>query len=73
MRLLLVPLMIMCVAPRQGPRFTSELTACIYSIILGLTNGVLGSVPMIQAPTKVEDRHRELTGEYHIHSYRSCK
>ncbi|XP_066250775.1 equilibrative nucleoside transporter 4 isoform X1 [Euwallacea similis] len=62
MRLILIPLMIMCVAPRRSPKFSAEITAFIYSIILGLTNGILGSVPMIQAPTKVDDRHRELTG-----------
>ncbi|KAL1517052.1 hypothetical protein ABEB36_000867 [Hypothenemus hampei] len=61
-RLVLIPLMIMCVAPRESPRFSAEITAFINSILLGVTNGILGSVPMIQAPTKVEDRHRELTG-----------
>lgn len=62
-RLILIPLMIMCVAPRANPIFSAEITAFTFSIILGLTNGVLGSVPMIQAPTKVDDRHRELTGK----------
>ncbi|XP_018577817.1 equilibrative nucleoside transporter 4 [Anoplophora glabripennis] len=61
-RLIMIPLMIMCVAPRANPIFSAEITAFTFSIFLGLTNGVLGSVPMIQAPTKVEDRHRELTG-----------
>lgn len=55
--------MIMCVAPRPHPRFSAEITAFIYSVMLGLTNGILGSVPMIQAPSKVDDRHRELTGK----------
>lgn len=61
-RLLMIPLMIMCVFPKENPIFEAEITAFILSIILGLSNGVLGSVPMIQAPTKVEDRFRELTG-----------
>ncbi|XP_060535894.1 equilibrative nucleoside transporter 4 isoform X2 [Cylas formicarius] len=61
-RLLLIPLMVMCVAPRHSPRFSAEITAFIFSVLLGLSNGILGSVPMIQAPSKVEDRHRELTG-----------
>nr|XP_023012389.1 equilibrative nucleoside transporter 4 [Leptinotarsa decemlineata] len=61
-RLIMIPLMIMCVAPRSHPIFSAEITALIFSLFLGLTNGILGSVPMIQAPTKVEDRHRELTG-----------
>lgn len=63
-RLLTIPLMIMCVAPRESPIFSSEITAFTLSIVLGLSNGVLGSVPMIQAPTKVEDRYREITGNY---------
>ncbi|XP_076271622.1 equilibrative nucleoside transporter 3 isoform X2 [Rhynchophorus ferrugineus] len=61
-RLILIPLMIMCVAPRQSPKFSAEITAFIFSVMLGLSNGILGSVPMIQAPSKVDDRHRELTG-----------
>lgn len=63
-RLIMIPLMIMCVAPRSNPIFSAEVTAFLFSIFLGLSNGVLGSVPMIQAPTKVDDRHRELTGQY---------
>ncbi|XP_030757329.1 equilibrative nucleoside transporter 4 [Sitophilus oryzae] len=61
-RLVLIPLMIMCVAPRHSPKFSAEITAFIFSVMLGLSNGILGSVPMIQAPSKVDDRHRELTG-----------
>ncbi|CAH1958935.1 unnamed protein product [Acanthoscelides obtectus] len=61
-RLIMIPLMIMCVAPRAHPTFSAEITAFTFSLFLGLTNGILGSVPMIQAPTKVDDRHRELTG-----------
>ncbi|KAG5885213.1 hypothetical protein JTB14_012236 [Gonioctena quinquepunctata] len=61
-RLIMIPLMVMCVAPRAHPIFSAEITAFTFSLFLGLTNGILGSVPMIQAPTKVDDRHRELTG-----------
>ncbi|ERL86024.1 hypothetical protein D910_03438 [Dendroctonus ponderosae] len=62
MRLFLIPLVLMCLVPRKSFNFTAEITAFLYSIILGLTNGILGSLPMIQAPSKVDDRHRELTG-----------
>ncbi|ENN78603.1 hypothetical protein YQE_04970, partial [Dendroctonus ponderosae] len=61
MRLFLIPLVLMCLVPRKSFNFTAEITAFLYSIILGLTNGILGSLPMIQAPSKVDDRHRELT------------
>lgn len=63
-RLFMIPLMIMCVLPRSNPIFSAEITSFAFSLILGLTNGILGGVPMIQASTKVEDRHRELTGKY---------
>lgn len=61
-RLIMIPLMVMCVAPRTHPIFSSELTAFFFALLLGCSNGILGSVPMIQASTKVEDRYRELTG-----------
>ncbi|KAJ8963875.1 hypothetical protein NQ317_011681 [Molorchus minor] len=51
-------------APRGNPIFAAEITAFTFSLFLGLTNGILGSVPMIQAPTKVEDRYRELCGKF---------
>ncbi|CAH1372668.1 equilibrative nucleoside transporter 4 isoform X1 [Tenebrio molitor] len=61
-RLIMIPLMIMCVAPRASPIFSAEVTAFTFALILGFSNGILGSVPMIQAPSKVDDRYRELTG-----------
>lgn len=62
-RLIMIPLMIMCVAPRANPVFSAEVTAFTFALILGFSNGILGSVPMIQAATKVDDRYRELTGK----------
>lgn len=61
-RLVMIPLLLMCAAPRADPVFSAEIFAFIFSLMLGLSNGILGSVPMIQAPSKVDDRHRELTG-----------
>ncbi|KAK3891418.1 hypothetical protein Pcinc_004717 [Petrolisthes cinctipes] len=68
-RVLLVPLMMLCAAPRQSPIVPGEMTPFLLSGLLGLTNGVLGSVPMILAPTKVQDEHRELTGNIMTLSY----
>lgn len=62
-RLIMIPLMLMCAAPRAGPILSAEVFPFSFALILGLSNGVLGSVPMIQAPSKVDDRHRELTGK----------
>lgn len=61
-RLTMIPLMLMCAAPRGDPLISAEILPFTFAFILGLTNGILGSVPMIQAPSKVDDRHRELTG-----------
>ncbi|XP_076029557.1 equilibrative nucleoside transporter 3 isoform X2 [Oratosquilla oratoria] len=68
-RVILVPLMMFCAAPRTSPIFPGELPPLILSSLLGLTNGVLGSVPMILAPTKVPDELRELTGNIMTLSY----
>jgi hypothetical protein len=38
----------------------------LFSLLLGVTNGLVGSVPMIQAPSRVSEEHRELTGNQSI-------
>ena len=58
-----------CAGPRGAPLVPGEATPLLLSALLGLTNGVLGSVPMILAPTKVTDDHRELTGNIMTLSY----
>ncbi|XP_045624601.1 equilibrative nucleoside transporter 4 [Procambarus clarkii] len=68
-RIVLVPFMMLCAGPRATPFFPGEVTPLILSALLGLSNGVLGSVPMILAPTKVQDEHRELTGNIMTLSY----
>ncbi|XP_069956500.1 equilibrative nucleoside transporter 4 [Cherax quadricarinatus] len=68
-RIMLVPFMMMCAGPRLSPIIPGEVTPLILSAVLGLSNGVLGSVPMILAPTKVQDEHRELTGNIMTLSY----
>jgi hypothetical protein len=40
----------------------------LFSFLLGVTNGLVGSVPMIQAPSRVSEEHRELTGNQSIMS-----
>jgi len=62
MRLLLVPLMMLCAAPRNHPVLTNEAWSVIASLGLGLSNGYFGSVPMITAPSRVADHQKELTG-----------
>ncbi|KAF5278954.1 hypothetical protein FQA39_LY05632 [Lamprigera yunnana] len=68
-RIILIPLILMCAVRRTPFVFSEELFPFLFILILGLTNGVFGSVPIIQAPSKVEDYHRELTGNMMTLSY----
>ncbi|XP_056633979.1 equilibrative nucleoside transporter 4 isoform X1 [Diorhabda sublineata] len=63
-RLTIIPAMALCAVPplTNFGFLSSDLLAFGYSIILGLSNGILGSVPMIQGPTKVPRCYRELAG-----------
>lgn len=36
----------------------------LFSVVLGFTNGLFGSVPMISAPSRVGREHREIAGTY---------
>jgi len=63
LRLPLVPLLLMCATPRGAPIIGGEYNAMFFSMIVGLTNGIVGSVPMIQAPSRVPEERRELAGE----------
>ncbi|GLV40804.1 Equilibrative nucleoside transporter 3 [Carabus blaptoides fortunei] len=63
-RFVFIPLVLLCTAPRVHPFFSSEKFPLLFCLLLGLSNGVLGSVPMIQAPSRVPENHRELTGKY---------
>ncbi|XP_013781798.1 equilibrative nucleoside transporter 4-like [Limulus polyphemus] len=68
-RIILVPNMAMCAAPRGSPLIPGEGWPMILSLMLGLSNGVFGSVPMILAPKMVPDDQKELTGNIMTLSY----
>lgn len=61
---MLVLFVIFCAAPRDEPLMSGEGYPMIFVSLLGITNGVVGSVPMIQAPRRVSEEHRELAGIY---------
>lgn len=69
LRVLLVPMMMMCVVPRHHPILDGEGYAILASLLLGVTNGYFGSVPMILAPMKVSDEKKEITGNIMMFSY----
>ncbi|XP_014471015.1 PREDICTED: equilibrative nucleoside transporter 4 isoform X2 [Dinoponera quadriceps] len=68
-RALLIPLFLSCAIPRDGPILSGEIHSILLSWALGLTNGLVGSIPMIQAPSKVPEEHRELAGNIMTLSY----
>ena len=63
LRLAIIPLLILCVAPRTQPVLSHEAWAMTFSGLLGITNGYFGSVPMIMAPAKVSESKKELAGK----------
>ncbi|CAH2244363.1 jg25314 [Pararge aegeria aegeria] len=68
-RLLLVPLMLLCAAPRHSPHIVGDVYPIMFSVVLGFTNGLFGSIPMIMAPSRVGREHREIAGNMMTLSY----
>ncbi|XP_017764073.1 PREDICTED: equilibrative nucleoside transporter 4 isoform X3 [Eufriesea mexicana] len=68
-RVILIPLFLLCVLPRGTPILSGEGYPLLLSCLLGVTNGIVGSVPMMQIPTKVPEGHRELAGNIMTLSY----
>lgn len=62
LRVLIVPLLILCCAPRESPIVAGETAAFIFTAAFGLTNGLSGSLPMILAPLKVPATLKEIAG-----------
>jgi solute carrier family 29 (equilibrative nucleoside transporter), member 4 len=69
LRALLIPLLLLCVAPRKRPTISGELPAFIFTAALGLSNGLAGSLPMLLAPQKVAAPQKEMTGNIMTISY----
>lgn len=63
LRVVFIPLFIMCVYPNGRPTFSHPAWPCIFSLLMGITNGYFGSVPMILAAGKVSPEQRELAGK----------
>lgn len=65
-RIVLIPLIVMCVTPSpSSPVFgdTVIYLAGAFVLVLGLSNGYFGSLPLITAPKHVkDDRNKELAG-----------
>lgn len=62
LRALLIPLLLLCCAPRHNPTIAGEAPAFIFTAALGITNGLSGSLPIMLAPAKVPATLKEITG-----------
>ncbi|XP_018803453.1 PREDICTED: equilibrative nucleoside transporter 4 [Bactrocera latifrons] len=69
LRIVLVPLLLLCCAPRHQPVISGETAAFIFTIGLGVSNGLAGSLPMMLAPAKVPGTLKEVTGNMMTLSY----
>ncbi|XP_061606315.1 equilibrative nucleoside transporter 4 [Phyllopteryx taeniolatus] len=69
LRVVFIPLFIMCVYPAHAPTLAHPAWPCLFSLLMGVTNGYFGSVPMIQAAGKVAPEQRELAGNVMTVSY----
>lgn len=71
LRALLIPLLLLCVAPRKNPTISGEIPAFMFTAALGISNGLAGSLPMLIAPQKVAAPQKEMTGNIMTISYMS--
>lgn len=62
LRAVFIPLFILCVYPGRAPALRHPAWPCVFSLLMGISNGYFGSVPMILAAGKVGPRLRELAG-----------
>ncbi|CAF91152.1 unnamed protein product, partial [Tetraodon nigroviridis] len=69
LRVVFIPLFVMCVYPADVPTLAHPAWPCLFSLLMGVTNGYFGSVPMIQAAGKVPPEQRELAGNTMTVSY----
>ncbi|XP_030590741.1 equilibrative nucleoside transporter 4 isoform X2 [Archocentrus centrarchus] len=69
LRVVFIPLFVMCVYPANAPTLSHPAWPCLFSLLMGVTNGYFGSVPMIQAAGKVPPEQRELAGNTMTVSY----
>ncbi|XP_051789726.1 equilibrative nucleoside transporter 4 isoform X1 [Erpetoichthys calabaricus] len=68
-RVVFIPLFVMCIYPSGKPALTHPAWPCVFSLLMGISNGYFGSVPMILAAGKVSPEQRELAGNTMTVSY----
>lgn len=73
LRVVFIPLFILCVYPSGTPALRHPAWPCVFSLLMGISNGYFGSVPMILAASKVGPRQRELAGRPLGARLRACQ
>ncbi|ELT94395.1 hypothetical protein CAPTEDRAFT_204040 [Capitella teleta] len=61
-RFLFVAVVLLCVMPLMHPMLSHEAYSCCFAALLGITNGYLASIFMIEAGLHMEDGRREVAG-----------
>ena len=68
-RILLVPLLVLCASHQKPPLLQGIWFPGILTSMLGVSNGLFGSLPMILGPGTVSPREKELAGNLLTLSY----
>ncbi|XP_062036504.1 equilibrative nucleoside transporter 4 [Lepus europaeus] len=71
LRVVFIPLFVLCVYPSGAPALRHPAWPCVFSLLMGVSNGYFGSAPMILAAGRVSPRQRELAGNTMTVSYMS--
>eukprot|EP01135_Chromosphaera_perkinsii_P000880 Nk52_evm43s152 gene=Nk52_evmTU43s152 len=66
LRIAFVPLIILCIMPRDDIVFESYWYGMVFDFFMGLSNGYLGSVLMIVGPTLTSHANSELAGQFMV-------
>ena len=61
-RFVFIPWLVLCAAPSSAPVLSSEWTAALGVVLMGLTSGFLGTYAMVTGPKLVAPEDRELAG-----------
>ncbi|XP_076996299.1 equilibrative nucleoside transporter 4 [Tamandua tetradactyla] len=69
LRVAFIPLFVLCVYPSGAPALRHPAWPCVFSLLMGISNGYFGSVPMILAAGRVGPKQRELAGNTMTVSY----
>lgn len=72
LRAVFIPLFILCVYPSGTPALRHPAWPCIFSLLVGISNGYFGSVPMIVAAGNVGPTQRELAGKAPLGQRPAC-